>query len=710
VYDKGWETLKEIQERAIPLILSAQHDVILAAPTASGKTEAAFLPICSAIANHRNTSVEAIYISPLKALINDQFSRLESLCESLAIEVCKWHGDASNHLKKKLLSRPRGILLITPESLEAMFVLRGPAVQKVFQQLRYIVIDELHSFIGSERGRQLQSQLHRLELTLRKHVPRVALSATLGDMQKAAEFLRPRHGKNVEIVESRDGSQEIKVQVRGYLKKARKQGAVEEAEAQDEGDERAIAEHQFSVLRGHNNLIFSNSRQSVEKFADLLRRICEEKHVPNEFYPHHGNLSKEIREDLERRLKEGTVPVTAVATTTLELGIDIGAVKSIAQIGPPFSVASIRQRLGRSGRRGEPAILRCYVQEAEVTKNSSLLDSLRLNLFQTVAMINLLVAKWYEPPSDKALHLSTLIQQILSLIAQYGGAKPKEIYSALCSSGPFIGVTEKLFGDLLRSLASHDLIAQSHDATLGLGLNGEKLVNHYEFYAAFTTPEEYRIANESRELGTLPIDYPVIPGQYLIFAGKRWEVLSVDGSKKLILVRQADAGRLPSFGGSPGTIHGEIRKEMHRLYRSTQIPQFLNKEAVTLFKEGRDNFQRLGLEKDCLLADGGNTLLFLWEGDLLVHTVAALLAQKSIRTNVSFGVITMSNLTPSKATETLQSIAQVREIDGLALAKSVPNKLQEKYDEYLSDDLLDQEFASRSLDTDATLVALSRWL
>jgi ATP-dependent helicase Lhr and Lhr-like helicase len=707
VYEKGWGTLKEIQERAIPSILSAKQDVILAAPTASGKTEAAFLPICSSIAKDRQASVEALYISPLKALINDQFARLENLCESVNIQVCKWHGDASENLKRKLLSQPRGLLLITPESLEAMYVLKGPAVKKLFQHVKYVVIDEVHCFIGTERGRQLQSQLHRLELALRRRVPRVALSATLGDMQRAAEFLRPGFAKDVEVLVSRESGQEIQIQVRGYLKHSLLNGpGHSDAET---GDERAIAEHLFSVLRGTNNLIFCNARQSVEKYADLLRRTSFAKNVPNEFYPHHGNLSKELREDLERRLKVGEVPVTGVATTTLELGIDIGAVKSIAQIGPPFSVSSIRQRLGRSGRRGEAAILRCYIQEAELTKTSSIIDSLRLNLFQTVAMVNLLVAKWNEPPIDRALHLSTLIQQVLSLIAQYGGIKPKELYSALCSCGPFAKIEIKVFADLLHALGTHDLISQSHDSTLTLGLNGERLVNNYDFYTAFTTPEEYRIVNESKDLGTIPIEHPVIPGQFLIFAGKRWEVLSVDGTKKLIQVRQADAGRLPTFGGTPGTIHGAIRKEMYRLYQCNEVPPFMNPEAVTLFGEGRDNFKRLGLYKESMLSDGTDTLMFLWEGDSVVHTVSTLLVQKGVRANVSHGIVTASDVDPTGLKKSLELLASEKHVDAIQLAHSVPNKLHEKHDWYLSEDLLDREFASRALDIDGALLALSRW-
>ena len=297
---------------------------------------------------------------------------------------------------------------------------------------------------------------------------------------------------------------------------------------------------------------------------------------------------------------------------------------------------------------------------------------------------------------------------MLSMIAQHGGAKPKEIYTALCSSGsgPFIGITDKSFSELLRSLSKHDLIAQSHDTTIALGLNGERLVNHYEFYTAFTTPEEYRIADESRDLGTLPLEHPVIPGQYLIFAGRRWEVLSVDDHKKLILVRQAAAGRLPIFGGTPGGIHRAIRQEMLRLYISEEIPRYMDQQAVKLFEEGREAFNRIGLRGQRILPDGGDALLFLWEGDLVVHTVAVILAQRGIKTNVSSGVITLHNISQTGAQAALMALAQVP-MDGISLASSVPNKIQEKHDCFLSEELMNIEFASRALDTESAFRVLS---
>ena len=362
IYNQGWTELRDAQERAAGPILDGSQDIIIAAATASGKTEAAFLPICSRLLLPEHSGASVLYVSPLKALINDQNDRMERLCENLQILVHPWHGDISAGRKREFVKQPSGILLITPESLEGIFVNRGPAVPSLFSRVLYVVIDELHSFIGSERGQQLQSLLRRVEHAVGHNIPRIALSATLGDMTIAAEFLRPKFGDKVRIIISEAAGQELKLLVRGYRMTAlpnhtEGRGAAEPdsaEETENDGSERAVAEDLLLTLRGANNLVFANSRRAVEKYADLLRRMCEARSLPNEFWAHHGNLSKEIREDVEISLKDTTRAATAICTSTLELGIDIGTVECIAQIGTPNSVASLRQRLGRSGRRGTP--------------------------------------------------------------------------------------------------------------------------------------------------------------------------------------------------------------------------------------------------------------------------------------------------------------------------------------------------------------------
>src|ERR1700761_7237393 len=218
IYDQGWQTLREAQEAAIPVLLDGTMDVIIAAATATGKTEAAFLPICSHLADHpaAGPGIQVLYVAPLKALINDQHERLSGLCERLGIAVHRWHGDVPGSRKSAFLKNPSGILLIPPESLEALFVVRGPQAAAILAGLQYIVVDELHAFLGTERGAQLRSLMHRVELSLRHRVPRVGLPATLGDMSLAADALRPGEAAAVRCIESRHGGQELAAQVRGY--------------------------------------------------------------------------------------------------------------------------------------------------------------------------------------------------------------------------------------------------------------------------------------------------------------------------------------------------------------------------------------------------------------------------------------------------------------------------------------------------------------
>jgi len=634
VWDQGWNNLRDAQERAIPPILAGNTDVIIASATASGKTEAAFLPICSRLLSEEEQTACVVYLSPLKALINDQFSRMEQLCERLDIPVHPWHGDISGSKKKKFLSTPRGILLITPESVESLFVNHGTAIPQLFSGLLYIVVDELHSFIGSERGQQLQSLLHRIEFAIKRKVPRIGLSATIGDMPLTARFLRPDNDSEVEMIVSMATAQELRLLLKGYLQKPPVLTEIgeQEQEVQVDGSMIDIGDNLFKTMRGSSNLIFPNSRHQVELLADHLRRRCEEQHLPNEFWPHHGSLSKELREDAEAAIKDKSRPVSIVCTSTLEMGIDIGAVVSIAQVGVPPSVASMRQRLGRSGRReGDPAILRIYIQERELTEKSPPSDCLRAGLVQTIAMVRLLLTKWYEPPPTGGLHLSTMVQQVLSLIAQYGGVTAAQAYHVLCKNGPFPLVTQQMFADFLRSLGDQRLIMQASDGVLLHGQLGERVVNHFSFYTAFTTPEEYRLVSGDRTLGTLPIDRPVAEGSLLIFGGKRWLVLEVEAAKKVIVLQPAKGGKAPVFGGEAGWIHDRIRQEMFAVYMEKDIPVFLDAQAKELLVEARESCTRYGLSSRTMLAQGSATHLFCWMGDRVQDTLAAMLRSKGTK-------------------------------------------------------------------------------
>ena len=696
IYDQGWTELRDAQEKAASPILECSGDVIIAAATAFGKTEAAFLPICSRLLSTEESGACVLYVSPLKALINDQSGRMERLCASLDIPVHPWHGDISQSRKREFLKQPTGILLITPESLESLFVNRGSSIGRLFSGLLYIVVDELHSFIGTERGQQLQSQLRRLEDAVERQVPRIALSATLGDMSLAATFLRPRGGDKVRIIESAAPGQGLNLLVRGYrITRLTEHGCSEdEEEGENDGSVRAVASDLMKTLRGSKNLVFANGRSQVEKYADLLGRICEADRLPNEFWAHHGNLSKEIREDAEAALKDPSHPATAVCTSTLELGIDIGTVKSIAQIGTPNSVASLRQRLGRSGRRGDPAILRTYIRESEIDSKSTIEDLLRTELVQTIAMVNLLLSRWCEPSGAAGLHLSTLIQQILSLIAQFGGITARRIWSLLAD---VFSADQKTFLQVLRSLGSRKVIRQEADGTLLLDEAGERIVARYSFYAAFTTPEEYRLLAAGKTLGTLPIDRPLQENSALIFAGRRWRVVAIDEHRKIIEVRPSPGGRVPQFSGDRGDVHDRVRQEMRAVLMGRDIPSYLDSTARELLGEARTHFSHYGLECRNIIPSGSETVVFTWRGDRVNDTLSVWFKYLGHNAQNS-GTAVRVFACESDTVAALQRMASDSGPDATVLADCVQNKLSEKYDWLLDEPLMNAEYASRKLD------------
>lgn len=696
IWRSGWGELREIQEQAIPLLLGGDRDLVIAAPTASGKTEAAFVPLLSRLvsADSHAQGFDIVYVSPLKALINDQFRRLEDLCEALEVPVHKWHGDVNSAAKARAMRAPQGVLLITPESLEALFVRRGREIPRLFASVGNIVVDELHSMLDTERGVQLRSLLNRIEIAVRRRVRRVGLSATLGDMRLACAYLRPGKPDEVDVVRSDSEGQEIKLLLKGYvvggpreeLWDSNDEGGSEPADDR-EASERSIAAHLFKSLRGKRNLVFADSREQVEIYADRLRELSEKAHLPNEFFAHHASLARQHREFVEGRLRSAYEPTTAVCTSTLELGIDIGEVESIAQIGPPFSVSSSRQRLGRSGRRrGKAAVLRTYIQESALGAASHPVDALRIRLVRSIAIIELLIEGWCEPPGPGALHLSTFVQQVLSVIAERGGATASTVFDVLCRRGAFSAVSAALFKQVLRALAAgkKPLIEQAPDGTLLFAARGETLVEHYTFYAAFGTPEEYRVVAEGRTLGSLPVSVLFVVGSPIIFAGKRWRIAAVDTAAKILEVAPDPTGTPPKFSGSPGSLDDRVAERMREVYLDHSVPAYLDATARMLLAEGRSNYTRFGLALTPVLQVGPKqTLILPWRGTIVAETLALALIAKGLRASPRDHVVVEVDAGEIAVRRALREVAGGKLPDGVSLAALMRNLEREKYHPYL---------------------------
>lgn len=712
IWQQKWPSLRDVQEKAIPSIL-AGGDIVISARTAAGKTEAAFLPLLSRIVSGERSAdgFAVLYVSPLKALINDQHRRLEGLCEACGILLHKWHGDVGADVKARARKRPSGIVLITPESLEALLVRRGREAPKLFSHLDAVVIDELHAFIGTERGMQLQSILTRIEVaTGRPQIDRIGLSATLGEMRLAADALRPGAGESVSIIEGMDEGNGLKLQIRGY-ELAPHAPAQDEA-TQDGGDEARdpfadsgvpdrLANDLFRILRGRSNLLFAGSRVNVETYTDRLTEMCHTNGFPNEFFAHHGNLAKAVREDVEARLRDDPRPTTAVATMTLELGIDIGDVETVAQIGPGFSVASLRQRLGRSGRRaGKPAKLRIFVCEPAAGLGDHPIDRLHLGLVQSIAMVECLLENWCEPPAETGLHLSTLMHQILAAILQTGGLSPGAAWQLLCGRGPFRNVDKALFADLLRRMAHPEvrLIEQSPQGVLMVGEGGEQIAQSYDFYAVFMTEKEYRIIHEARVLGTYPLTSPVAPDETLIFAGRRWRILEVDDHARVIVVQPTRVGKPPFFSGDGGAIHDRIVAKMQDILLGSNVFTYLDTEAERLLAAARSAFRDLKLHERGILPFGRGVLVFPWLGTKKLRTLLTALLACEFKGTAAWHVIEIQDADVEGVVHHLERISGAPPPDGTMLAARLAQPQLAKFDHLLSPELMRIVTAKERLD------------
>ena len=663
VWKQGWTSLKDIQENSIPPILDDNCDVIISAATAGGKTEAVFLPILTNILRRESVSgYQVLYISPLKSLINDQFRRLQDMTQNMSINVTPWHGDISSSKKHNSLKDPNGILIITPESLEALFVHNHFKLKKAFGNLKYVVIDELHAFIPTERGKQLQSLMSRIENVIGKHIPRIAMSATFSDFGIVKEFLRQDHSLSCIIPDQGKSNHEIKVLIKDY-------GYNEESFIN-----KSITNEIFLRLRGENNLVFTNSRHECECFTSLLNEKCREENVPNEFRIHHGSISKETRTKVEHELQSGYLPITAICTATLELGVDIGKVKSIAQIGTSNSVSGLRQRLGRSGRRGEASILRVFTFDYK-RKAIGLLDILRDDLFQNIAVIELLKAHKYETPTIDCIHLSTLIQQILSLIAEYGSFYPKDGWKLLCQNGAFSNVPVNLFLKLLRDLGKNDVIRQMENGQIIIGPTGDEILSDKEFYAAFTTYPEFEIINSQNGEHLGSILALIGLGFCIVLGGRKWVVTEIDYKLGRAYVEPSDYG-----------VTDDIYPYLD-----------MKSEALISLHSARSFFAHKHLEK-CFSFWGEDSILMTWAGSKINRTIS-LIANLYLEKILGFNHIFINGLSKEHVLEILQKPKPKAEELCPFLMRCV--KETKKFDYLLSDELLDIEYASMYLDVDA---------
>ena len=703
LYRMKWTALRPIQGDAIHAILGSDAHLIISAMTAGGKTEAAFLPILSDIVEDYSSSVRALYVGPLKALINDQFRRLEELCEHAEIPVHKWHGDVGQSKKQGVLKSPGGVLLITPESIESLFINHPDKLDKLFSHLTYIVIDELHAFLGTERGAQLRSLLARLAQRTCGNVRIIGLSATLGDMASAKRWIDWQRPDAVALIEGGE-DKTVKYLIKGYLrlKTGEERGETatddEEAESIATSDDFRLAKDLISTFAGETALVFANSKQQLEFYADLTGRLLSRAGQPNQFRIHHGSLSKAEREDTEEALRSSR-PTATFCSSTLELGIDVGNVSRVGQIGALWSVSSLKQRLGRSGRgEDEPSVLWLYVVEDAATEDSRPIDRLYPQLLRAIAMTELMLEHWCEPPDIGRWHLSTLIQQIMSVITEVGGASASTLYEHLIARGSFKNIDQPTFIRTLRSMGTNDLIEQNPEGTIILGLKGERIARSFEFYAAFVTEKELRVLHRGHLIGTVSALPTTGADGFLILAGRRWKIIEINPDGKEILVEPSRGGRLPLFSGSSGPdLHPRIHEKMREILSDNEMPGYLDQAAKEMLHEARTFARESDILRYPFFLNGNDTIWFTWSGTRVNRTLLGLGLHNGLRVSDDGIALTFEKMSDLDIRAHYSQFLS-EQPNQVELAKCFPVKAVEKYDGFLADELLCESFARNYLD------------
>jgi len=726
IYRSGWQALRGIQNAAAQAIFGTEENVLLTASTASGKTEAAFFPVLTLLDENPSATVGVLYIAALKALINDQFSRLNELCEEAGISVYRWHGDVAQTRKRKLLRKPSGILQITPESLESLMINKHMEIPSMFGDLRFIVIDEVHSLLRGDRGLQTFCLIERMCRLAGCNPRRIGLSATIGDPYAAGAFLSAGSGRRCIIPEFDPGKETWRLSMEHFYNSDPQADEgmtepTENPETEAPSDTAPLAAdpgigYIFEHTRGKKCLIFTNSREECESVCQYLRQYCEVNHEPDRFLIHHGNLSASYRESAEEEMKDDGSLMSVCATATLELGIDIGRLERAFQIDAPFTVSGFLQRMGRTGRRGDPAQMWFVMREDHPEARAMLPDMIPWYLVQGIALVQLYIEeKFVEPPRTDRLPYSLLYHQTMSTLASCGEMTPGELASRVLTLSCFHRVTQEDYKTLLLHLLKIDHINRTENGGLIIGIAGERIVNNYKFYAVFRENIEYSVRSGSEELGTIVKPPPV--GDKIAIAGRVWVVEEVDHKRHQVYCTLVK-GNIPAyFGDVAGDIHTRILERMHRVLSEEKEYLYLMRHAVFRLRTARSNFLKSGMADHPLVPLGGNMwALFPWLGSyaflalerFLKIKCASRLGLKGLNSSRPYYMQFTMKVSEAEFYRILAEEA-FKEFDPGDLVYPGEIPVFEKYDEFVPDELIRKGFAYGVLELDTMKERVLGW-
>ena len=695
IHTSRWTEFRDVQLRAFEVMDGTDSHLLLSSGTSSGKTEAAMFPVIASLHRDPPKGVGALYISPLKALIDDQFGRLSLVLRDSYIELTSWHGESEAGMKERLRKDPSGILQITPESLQGLVYGDPEDVRRLFGDLRFVIIDEVHSFMDSDRGIQLLCCLERMERVTGTCARRIGLSATLSDTSAAEAWLSAATGrKTVSVVCPAEQKRDVRI-LYNFIP----------PENPDDGNTaRKIAvgrtyTRMFHETDGRSSIIFVNSRITAERTARSLSKMAERMGSKLEVFVHHGSVSKESRKVAEERLRSGRSDVTTVATSTLELGVDIGSLDTILQIGPPHSCSSLLQRMGRSGRRGgaQSLVMMCN-DDAQMWWSD--VYGVSVNLVRSIAMVELAVKEgWVEPPRTVKCPYGILLQQTMAYLRNSLGAKFTELCDEVLALYPFRFITKDDYKVLIKYMVERGLLDYLKDATLVLGREGERIAFGKGFPIVFAGSKDIEIRFEGKPIGTVQ-KIPEVGGNILL-SGRVWAISSVSPDGTVAEVVESDGSSDTSWKSGAPEYHSRVLRKMREVLFSDEQYDYVDDAGLRRLNESRRAAKEAGMGKVFSQVNNYNRIC-PWIGsrkfDTMHRMLHAMPDVKVLRYLEPYTIDIACDYDYIDLMKSLESYSQNFDLTELVTYRD--DLIIGKYDEYVPESLLMKAFAADRLDSD----------
>jgi ATP-dependent Lhr-like helicase len=660
----GWPGLRPLQEATIQPVLNGEHAILLA-PTAGGKTEAAIFPVFSRMLTENWTGLSVLYICPIKALLNNLEERLSHYGHLLGRSVAVWHGDVSASRKAKIIADPPDILLTTPESLEVMLVSLRIDHRILFANVRSVVIDEVHAFAGDDRGWHLLSVLERISIIAGRELQRLGLSATVGNPERLCDWLA--------------SSCEAK---RSVINPPAESNVVPDIQVDWVGSVRNAAIVISRLHRGEKRLVFVDSRSRVEELAMELRGLGVATYVS------HSSLSLEERHSAEEAFSQGSNCVI-VATSTLELGIDVGDLDRVIQIDSPFTVASFLQRIGRTGRR------------AGSSRNCLFLATKEDAFLRAQALLQLWQDGFVEPiePPPRPMHIYA--QQVMALSLQEQGVIAQDIAKWIGAMPGFSAIADIDKEQMVDYMLSTGVL-HSDSGVLGIGRTGERVFgqkNFMELFSVFTSPPMVKVFHGRQELGEVHQLTFAVKGEgpaLLTLGGRSWQTKYIDWARKKAYVEPTDMRGRSQWLSVGQPMHYEMCQAIAQILSSKNKVDRLSVRSQELLEELQEEFGWLEDGKSTLLIDvDGNANWWTFAGRLLNAAFSEMLVGEADKVASDNLCVTFSHIYDVETLVTKIKDILAGEVEAISLSLEEDFIQELKFAECLSQLEIDKEILAR---------------